>query len=117
MYTPSDRMLRLAQTLKDEVDRHLASNHRLVDFAKRFGIGKTALCCAFKNLTSKSLLHYLEQARAEAAIVIMRRFPELSLQEIARRVGYHSERRLRYAFHVAFGESPYTFLKKIRRQV
>ena len=117
MYTPSDRMLRLAQALKDEVDRHLASHHRLVDFAKKFGIGKTALCCAFKNLTSKSLLHYLEQARAEAAIVIMRRFPERTLRDIAQEVGYRKTRRLRYAFIITFGKPPKAILNEIRKPV
>lgn len=117
MSTRGKRSMTLAQALKDEVDRHIASHHSLAEFAKRFNISKAALSHAFKKLTSKSLLYYLEVARSEAAIVIMRRYPERKLRDIAREVGYESEKNFRYAFRTAFGRTPTCALREIRKQV
>ena len=116
MYSPSEKVMCLAQVLKDEVDRHIASHHCLVTFAKKNNVSKTALFKAFNSITGMSLLPYIEKARAEAAIAIMRRSPELKLQEIAQQVGCRESRRLRYAFTVAFGRPPLDFLRKIRKQ-
>lgn len=116
MSAPSKRMLLLAQALKDEVDRHIASHHCLVTFAKKYDVSKTALFKAFNSITGMSLLPYIEKARAEAALAIMRRSPELKLREIAQQVGCRESRRLRYAFTVAFGRPPLDFLREIRKQ-
>lgn len=115
MSAPSKRMLLLAQALKDEVDRHIASHHCLVTFAKKYDVSKTALFKAFNSITGMSLLPYIEKARAEAALAIMHRSPELKLREIAQMVGCKT-RRLRYAFLVTFNQQPRAVLREIRKQ-
>ncbi len=116
MYSPSDRMLRLAQALRDEVDKNIAGHHCLVTFAKEYNVSKTALFKAFNSITGMSLLPYIEKARAEAALAIMRRSPELKLHEIAQMVGCKT-RRLRYAFLVTLNQQPRAVLREIRKQV
>ena len=87
--------------IKESLDRNLSTE----EIARAVGIEPARLARAFRASTSKSTHRYVNERRVEEAKVLLTK-GELSITEVARRVGFDSEERFRINFRRRTGVTP-----------
>lgn len=87
------------------IQRHYTENITSDDIAVFCGLSRTHLGRIFKKITGQTLQKYLTAYRMSKAIELMRS-TELSLGEIAPRVGYSSQLYFSKVFHQYYGLPP-----------
>lgn len=77
--------------------------------AKQFGLSRTNLCAAFRQHTGLPIHRYIAQRRIQRAQILIRSYPDLSLGQIARQVGYEDDSTFYRNFLKIVGVSPARF--------
>jgi AraC family transcriptional regulator len=95
----------LLETTRDYINRSLDRNLSTEEIARAVGIEPARLARAFRASTGKSIRRYLNERRVEEAKILMTN-SELSIAEVARRVGFDSEQRFRMNFRRRTGLTP-----------
>lgn len=95
----------LVARARELVEAHLAQGLSLDELAARLYVGRTHLCEAFHAETGESLGRYVRRRRIERACELLAT-TDLSLDAIARAVGYRRQGSLSEAFRAATGMTP-----------
>jgi AraC family transcriptional regulator len=95
----------LLETTLDYIDRGLDRNLSIEEIALAVGIEPARLARAFRASTGKSIHRYLNERRVEEAKILLTK-SEVSIAEVARRVGFDSEERFRINFRRRTGVTP-----------
>jgi AraC family transcriptional regulator len=95
----------LLETTLDYINQGLDRNLSTEEIARAVGIEPARLARAFKASTGKSIRRYLNERRVDEAKILMTK-SELSIAEVARRVGFDSEERFRMNFRRRAGLTP-----------
>jgi len=95
----------LLETTLDYINRGLDRNLSLEEIALAVGIEPARLARAFRASTGKSIHRYLNERRVEEAKILLTK-SEVSIAEVARRVGFDSEERFRINFRRRTGLTP-----------
>ena len=95
----------LLEATLDYINRGLDGNLSTEEIARAVGIEPARLARAFKASTGKSIHRYLNERRVEEAMILLTN-GEVSIAEVARRVGFDSEERFRINFQRRTGLTP-----------
>jgi AraC family transcriptional regulator len=95
----------LLETTLEYINQGLNRNFSTEEIARAVGIEPARLARAFRASTGKSLHRYLNERRVEEAKILLTK-SELSITEVARRVGFDSEERFRINFRRRTGLTP-----------
>ena len=95
----------LLETTLDYINRGLERSLSTEEIALVVGVEPARLARAFRASTGKSIHRYLNERRVEEARILLTK-SELSIAEIARRVGFDSEERFRLNFRRRTGLNP-----------
>ena len=95
----------LLETTLDYINQGLDRNLSIDEIALAVGIEPARLARAFRVSTGKSIHRYLNERRVEEAKMLLTK-SELSIAEVARRVGFDSEERFRINFQRCTGIPP-----------
>lgn len=95
----------LLETTLDYINRSLDRNLSTEEIARAVGIAPARLTRAFRASTGKSTHRYLNERRVEEAKILLTK-SEVSIAEVARRVGFDSEERFRINFRRRTGLNP-----------
>lgn len=101
----SARDRRRIHEARDYLSQHYASPPTIPQLARLVGINQTKLKSAFKQLLSVTIHEYVQQRRMEAAAEMLVE-AELSVAEIAYRVGYEYPANFSCAFKRYYGRLP-----------
>ncbi|MBO5340855.1 MAG: AraC family transcriptional regulator [Oscillospiraceae bacterium] len=93
------------------IDEHFARPLDLTTLARQFGLSRSTLCAIFPQFTGLSPHRYIAKKRIEAAQLIIRSEPELSLAQVAARVGYEEFSTFYRTFLRLTGLSPSKYRK------
>lgn len=88
------------------LDTHFTETISAEELAKQFGLSRSALSSAFPQHTGLPLHKYIAQKRIQKAQVLIRTHKDISLSEIAARVGYEDSSTFYRNFHRITGMSP-----------
>ena len=89
-------------TLREEIGNYNANQ---ADVAMRFGITERRFAVLLRQETGLSFSKYMEKIRLQYACNLLQN-DDLTIEEIARQVGYGSDKSFRRAFKQIFGISP-----------
>ena len=95
----------LLETTLDYINRGLDRNLSIEEIALAVGIEPARLARAFRASTGKSIHRYLHERRVEEAKILLTK-SEVSIAEVARRVGFDSEERFHINFRRRTGVTP-----------
>ena len=98
----------LLEMTLDYIDQSLDRNISTEEIARAVGIEPARLARAFRESTGKSIHRYLNERRVEEAKILLTK-SEVSIAEVARRVGFDSEERFRINFRRRTGVTPATY--------
>ena len=98
----------LLETTLDYINQSLDRNISTEEIARAVGIEPARLARAFRVSTGKSIHRYLNERRVEEAKILLTK-SEVSIAEVARRVGFDSEERFRINFRRRTGVTPATY--------
>jgi len=83
---PHRKVERVEQMIREQYDRDLT----LEMAADEVGLNAAYLSKLFKDVTGSNFVEYLNQIRIEKSKALLAQMPVLSLEDIARRVGYNN---------------------------
>ena len=95
----------LLETTLDYINRSFDRNLSIEEIALAVGIEPARLARAFRASTGKSIYRYLNERRVEEAKILLTK-SEVSIAEVARRVGFDSEERFLINFRRCTGLTP-----------
>ncbi len=95
----------LLETTLDYINRSLDRNLSTEEISRAVGIEPSRLARAFRASTGKSIHRYLNERRVEEAKLLLTK-SEVSIAEVARRVGFDSEERFQINFRRRTGVTP-----------
>jgi AraC-like DNA-binding protein len=95
----------LLETTLDYINWNLDRNLSIEEITLAVGIEPARLARAFRASTGKSIHRYLNERRVEEAKILLTK-SEVSIAEVARRVGFDSEERFRINFRRRTGLTP-----------
>jgi two-component system response regulator YesN len=78
----------------------------LEEVAEHLQLHPNYLCTLLKRKTGLTFVHYLRMVRIENAKLLMSRGPNISLEQIARSVGYENPRHFYKVFKQYVGQTP-----------
>ena len=91
--------------LHDTIERNYTDNIRLQDFADEYFFSKEYLSRLFKNTYGIGISEYLTKVRMERASELILR-QEITISDIASRVGYSDNAYFSKVFRAYFGKTP-----------
>lgn len=97
--------LRFVRQVMDVVDSSLSDVPSIRELSERFYVGHTYLCETFKSVTGMTIGAYVRKRRLELAKSLLRK-PELSIKQVARRVGFETMGGFAAAFKQSEGMTP-----------
>jgi AraC-like DNA-binding protein len=100
-----ERLERARQILSDRLDNPPS----LSNLAQEIGLNECALKRGFRQLFGTTVFGYLYQQRMEYAKQLLQQ-RELSVSQVAKKVGYSSQSRFATAFRKKFGINPKVFM-------
>ena len=89
-------------------------SHTQEELSERFEIPLTPMKRCFKSVFGLSIGNYLLQYRMNQAAVMLRKERNVSVSEIAGRVGYDSSSKFAIAFRKVMGMSPMEYRGRIQ---
>ena len=92
---------------------NLSEHFTLDELSKRFDFPMTAMKKCFKNIYGDSIFSYMRSYRINQAAVLLRHNREMSVLEIASKMGYESPGKFSTAFKTIMGCSPLAYRKKV----
>lgn len=93
---------------------HMDESHTQEELSERFEIPLTPMKRCFKSVFGLSIGNYLLQYRMNQAAVMLRKERNVSVSEIAGRVGYDSSSKFAIAFRKVMGMSPMEYRGRIQ---
>ncbi len=99
------------KALQQFLVRHMDENFSQEELSRRFEIPQTTMKKCFKSVFGSTIGAYLQQYRMNQAAVLLKTDRELSVAEIAGRVGYDSPSKFAMAFRRVIGLSPVEYRK------
>lgn len=93
--------------------KNLSEHFTLEDLSKRFDFPMTAMKTCFKNIYGDTIFSYMRSYRMNQAAVLLRHNREMSVLEIASKMGYESPGKFSTAFKTIMGCSPLSYRKKV----
>ena len=93
--------------LFDNLDKRITID----DLSKQFHINPTTLKYRFKEAYKDSLASHIKEHRMEKAAILLKE-TDLSISEVAARVGYDSQSKFSSAFKSHYGENPVKYRKE-----
>lgn len=95
------------------VEEHLDDMEFSVDlFAREMGVARTKLFTKMKAVTGQTPLDFILTIRLKRAAVMLRNNPELSISEIADRLGFGSPRHFTKCFKERYNTVPQAYRKR-----
>ncbi|MFT4580524.1 MAG: transcriptional regulator GlxA family with amidase domain [Gammaproteobacteria bacterium] len=98
------------------MQRHLSQAMAVPEIARKFGLSPRSLSRRFKTATDRSPLIYLQEQRMRAAKDLLES-TNLTIGEIAFRVGYHDQGHFARLFLRAMAVKPNDYRKTVRAKV
>lgn len=92
--------------------QHIDESFTQEDLAQRFGIPQTTMKKCFKSVFGSTIGSWLLQYRMNQAAVFLKTERDVSVSEIAGRVGYDSPSKFAVAFRRVMGMSPMEYRRK-----
>lgn len=94
------------------IDKHIDNpDFDIHTFAGELGMGRTSLFSKFKGLTGMTPHEFIQNHRIKQATVLLRKHPEMRVNEIADRLGFVSTVYFSRCFKAQIGMSPLQFRK------
>lgn len=87
----------------------------ILEICKEVGMNKNKLQEGFRLTEGKSIAEYVRAVRMERALELLER-DDVSMQEIAKAVGYHGVSNFYTAFNRTFGETPAAIQKMLKKE-
>ncbi|MDO4293252.1 MAG: AraC family transcriptional regulator [Eubacteriales bacterium] len=103
----------LIKAVASYITEDLTAHHTIGQLSQTFEISATALKKCFRGVYGTSVYSYLRTYRLQAAKKLLAE-TELSVTEIASRIGYENPNKFTSAFKEMFGHSPTGFRKSVR---
>ena len=96
------------------VDAHFTEKLVLDELAFLFNTNRSAFCKGFKAFTGKTLVNYVADKKIDSFVELLSK-PNLSLSEIAARLGFESTAYLCRFFKSRTGKTPKEFRAEMRK--
>lgn len=93
---------------------NLATHYTVEELSERFDIALTPLKACFKNVYGSPVFTYMRDYRMNHAATLLRKNSDLSVSEIAGRVGYDSPSKFSAAFRQVMGRAPLEYRKSLQ---
>lgn len=103
------------EKVRQHLDHHFEKAHTLDSLCKISGLSRSYLCHAFKDYTGKTLTHYLNERRIEAAMMELRTMDE-KISNLALDVGFQDLSYFNRTFHRITGSTPGAYRKRYLRK-
>lgn len=78
----------IIKKIDDYIVKHYRDSIRVQDIAQKFGFNYSYLCTVFRKYKGISPNEYIIEKRVQEAKFLLRTYPEMTVKEIADRVGY-----------------------------
>ena len=104
---------RKIQEVANYISNHYASCGSLDELAKRFFVSKYYLCRIFKEVTGFTVNEYISINRIKQAQILLER-SNLSITEIAEKVGYYNITHFEKVFKTYLGTTPLKYRKSLK---
>ena len=104
-----DRIKAVASYITEDLTAH----HTIEQLSQKFEISTTALKKCFRGVYGTSVYSYLRTYRLQVAQKLLLE-TELSVTEIANKIGYENPNKFTSAFKETYGSSPTEFRKSVR---
>lgn len=105
----------------DMFEQFIRSNYMrdvsLEEVADHLQLHPNYLCTLLKRKTGLTFVHYLRMVRIENAKLLMSRGPNISLEQIARSVGYENPRHFYKVFKQYVGQTPGSYRERVTGEV
>lgn len=101
------------KAIHDFILEHMEMHFTLEELAQRFELSETSMKKCFKGIYGTSIYAYLRTCRLQMAQKLLLG-EELSITEIAARVGYENPNKFSSAFKTEFGISPTEYRKVVQ---
>ncbi|MFT4562716.1 MAG: transcriptional regulator GlxA family with amidase domain [Gammaproteobacteria bacterium] len=98
------------------MQRHLSQPMAMPEIARKFGLSPRSLSRRFKTATDRSPLIYIQEQRMRAAKDLLES-TNLTIGEVAFRVGYHDQGHFARLFSRAMAVNPNDYRKTVRAKV
>lgn len=98
--------------IHDFIIEHIAEHYTIEELSKRFKISPTALKNCFKGIYGAPIYTYFRTYRLQIAERLLRD-GDLSVAEIAEKIGYVNPNKFTSAFHSEYGISPTAYKKNV----
>ena len=95
----------IIREIHEELTHHIETRVTIEELSRRYLMNPTTLKAVFKSVYGTSLAAHMKEHRMGRAAQLLRE-TDLSVSEIAQRVGYESQSRLTAAFKEYFGMPP-----------
>ena len=99
------------------IDRNYTQPLDLSRLARQFGLSRSTLCAIFPQFTGLSPHRYIAKKRIEAAQLLIRSHPDLTLGQVAARVGFEEPSTFYRTFLRLTGQSPSHYRDRCRSEV
>ena len=97
--------IKAVENAKELLDKNLQNPPTICELSKRVGVNKNKLQEGFKLTEGKSIATYIRTIRMEKALDLLEN-KELTMNEIAKSVGYSGISNFYRVFHQTFGSTP-----------
>lgn len=97
--------VKIIREIHDDLAQHMDRRVTIEELAHRYLINPTTLKTVFKEVYGSSLAAHMKEHRMERAAALLRE-TDLSVAEIAGKVGYESQSKFTAAFKEQFGQLP-----------
>lgn len=112
MYFSREQRDRVLQ-IHDFVETHIAEHYTILELAERFEVSPTAMKQCFRAMYGAPLYTYFRTYRLQIAERLLRD-GELSVAEIAARIGYANPNKFTSAFRAEYGMTPTVYKRNVR---
>ena len=103
----------LIKAVASYITEDLTTHHTIEQLSQKFEISTTALKKCFRGVYGTSIYSYLRTYRLQVAQKLLVE-TELSVTEIASKIGYENPNKFTSAFKETYGSSPTEFRKSVR---
>lgn len=96
----------LAQRARTLIENSYDHFFSVTELAEHLGVSRVTLFRAFREQGLENPKHYIEKHRMEQAKTLLLHHPELSIKQVADRIGFSSSNYFCRYFRIAMGASP-----------
>ena len=111
MYYYTRSQVEIARQTEHIILRDLSVSHTVRELAQRFGVSEGSVKNYFRGVYGQSISAYTTHRRMSCAAELLRT-TDLSILEVANRVGYENQSKFAAAFKRVYGCSPFEYRRK-----